>query len=91
MRFLNSRNLYTGLIIHNSFKNFPNISFKFRFVFEDEKTPTEKERLNSSDKLFEILLLSNVKIFVGILLRPIGFKESRDKMMFYQLPLWKKN
>ena len=46
------------------------------------KTPCEKERLNSSDNWFEILLLSNFKIFVGILLGPTAFRGLRDKLMF---------
>ena len=46
------------------------------------KTPCEKERLNSSDNWFEILLLSNFKIFVGILLGPTAFRGLRDKIIF---------
>ena len=46
------------------------------------KTLSEKESLNSSDNWFEILLLSNFKIFVGILVGPTAFRGSRDKMIF---------
>ena len=46
------------------------------------KTPSEKERLNSSDDWFEISSLSNFKIFVGILLGPTAFRGLRDKIIF---------
>ena len=46
------------------------------------KTPCEKERLNSSDNWVEILLLSNFKIFVGILLGPTVFRRLRDEIIF---------
>ena len=46
------------------------------------KTPSEKERLNNSDNWFEISLLSNFKIFVGILLGPTAFRGLRDKKIF---------
>ena len=39
------------------------------------KTPSGKERLNSSGNWFEISVLSNFKIFVGILLGPTAFKK----------------
>ena len=47
------------------------------------KTTWKKERLNSSDNWFEILLLSNFKVFVGILLGPTAFRGLRDKIIFW--------
>ena len=46
------------------------------------KIPCEKERLNSSDNWFEISLLNNFKISVGILLGPTAFRGLRDKTIF---------
>ena len=47
----------------------------------DRKTPSEKERLNNSVNWVDTSLLSSFKIFVGILLGPTDFKESKDKIM----------
>ena len=46
------------------------------------RTSTEKERLNSLDNWFEISLLSNFKIFVGVLIERTSFRGLRDKIKF---------
>ena len=46
------------------------------------KLPRKKERLISSDNWTEISLLSNFKIFVGMLLGVTGFIGFRDKILF---------
>ena len=47
------------------------------------KTPCKKQRFNSSDNWFEISILSNLKIFVGILLEPTTFRGLGDKIIFW--------
>ena len=46
------------------------------------KKPCEKEILNSSDNWFEISLLSNFKIFVGILSGPTSFRGLRGATIY---------
>ena len=46
-----------------------------------ENTPRKKERLNSSLNWFDILLLSNFNIFVGIPLATIAFQVFRDEII----------
>ena len=47
------------------------------------KIPSQKERLNRPDNWFKILLLSNFKISIGILLGPTVFRALGGKVIFW--------
>lgn len=57
-------------------------AFKFRLFFKDKKKKKRK-RLNCLNNQFEILLLSNFKVFVGMLLGKTTLRDLRVKIIFW--------
>ena len=74
---------FNNLSILESLDSFLKIGMTLIDFRIEGKTLSEKEKLNSSDDWFEISLLSNFKIFVGILLEPTALRRLRDKIIFW--------